>query len=141
MRAFTFLEVVIVIAIVLLVGVTAVWFTTNFFFERQTVLASQVIRSGIVRAGTYAMNGKADRDWGVTVTGGNVIVFAGSTYATRNTAYDEIAPLPGNVTVNDLGEIIFVRPTGTTAARTFTVTGNNRTLTFSLTREGALSEL
>lgn len=140
MRAFTFLEVVIVIAIALLVGVTAVWFTTNFFFEQQTVATAQMVRSNIVRAGTYALNGRANTDWGVTVTGGNLVIFAGTTYATRNTAYDEITPLPGNVTVSGMGEVIFTKPSGTTDPRSFTVIGNNRTITFSLTREGALTE-
>lgn len=141
MRAFSFFEVILVVTLLLLIGVPTAWFTTNFFFERQVVMTAQLVRSSLVRANTYALTGKADRDWGVTLVDHQLIVFAGSSYGTRDIASDEVAILPPQVVVTGLGEVVFTRPTGQTTAREIQVTGNQRSLHFSLSREGAMTEL
>lgn len=141
MRAFTFIEVILVVAIILLVGVVSFWFTTNFFFEQQTVLAAQVTRAALGRANMYALSGKADSNWGVTQVGNDLILFAGSTYAGRDATLDETIPLSGTITLVGLGEIIFTRPTGITIPVTFQVTGSNSTINLSIDSEGAVTGL
>lgn len=141
MRAFTFLEVIIVITIVLVVGVVSSWFTTSFFFEQQTVLASQLVRASLVRASTYAMNGKAYSDWGVAFSAQEAVIFAGSTYVDRDATQDEVVSLPDGVTVEGQDEIVFARSTGITIPVTVDITGYNRTISLSVSREGAITGL
>lgn len=141
MRGFTFLEIVIVVAITLIVGGSTALFGMQFFLERQTVIASQIIRASLVRASTYALSGRADSEWGIVQSGQEVILFAGSSFAQRQTGFDEVIPLPKNVTISPFGEIVFHRPEGTTQLSTLQISGGLNAITLLITKEGAVIEL
>lgn len=141
MRAFTFVEVVLTVAIVLIVSLPTAWFSINFFFERQVVLTSQLIRSNLVQANIYALNGRANSDWGVTLSSNTVSIFAGTTYDERDRSYDESFTLPRTVNVTGLEQIIFTRATGTATPAVIEIRGHNRIVRLSVNSEGTVLEL
>ncbi len=68
--------------------------------------------SAIRRAQASAESGNGDSNWGVKITDTSATVFAGSSYATRQTSYDEKLDFPGATTISGNSEIIFAKFTG-----------------------------
>ncbi len=141
MKGFTFLEVTLLVAIILVVGVTSAWFSTKFFFQQQTVIAAQLVRSSLAQANLNAQNGKAYADWGVTYTDDTLILFAGSSYEDRNREFDELVEIPTGVTITGLDEVIFIRLTGETDPALIILSGNDQSVRYSINRLGTITEL
>ena len=75
------------------------------------------------RAQASAESGNADANWGVKLSSASIIVFAGNSYASRQSAYDEKLDMPGAIQVSGNTEIIFNKFAGipqTTGTTTIT---------------------
>ena len=130
---FTLMELLLSIAIIgILAGISAPFYQS--FVQRNDLdIATQQLVSSLRRAQSYARVGDSDSAWSVEITGGNVILFKGVTYGTRDANYDEANALPGSITPSGLSEIQFAKFTSTpntTGAITLTSsTSDVRTVT------------
>ncbi|TXH00332.1 MAG: hypothetical protein E6P95_03760 [Candidatus Moraniibacteriota bacterium] len=140
-RGFSFLEIIILMTIIFIIGVTSAWFSMQFFFQQQTVLAAQIVSTSLSRANLYAQSGKVYSDWGVAVRDKQVIVFAGSSYESRNSVFDESAILPGGILITGLDEIIFARLTGETSQAMITISGKDQDIQYKVSSWGAVTKL
>lgn len=141
MRGFTFLEVTIVVAIVLIVGGTTALFGMQFFLERQAMLTAQLVRTSLLRASMYALNGRAGTNWGVIQSGKNLIIFSGESFSVRQAELDEIVTLPRNISLSPFDEIMFQRPQGLTEENVIEIFGGLNVITLVVTKEGAVIQL
>jgi hypothetical protein len=96
-------------------------------------LTAQQLASSLRRAQSYARVGDSDSAWSVEVAGGNVTLFKGTSYGSRDTNYDEANAIQGSITPTGLSEIQFAKFTSapnTTGTFTLTsTTGDVRTVT------------
>jgi len=106
-RAFSLVELMLVLAVLALLAAFALPHYRNFLIrsdlERATQQMTQVLRSAQIRS----QHGEQDSAWGVYTLQG--ILFKGESFANRDTGFDEVYPLPNSVTVSGITEVWFSR--------------------------------
>jgi len=131
---FTLLEMLISVTIIgMLVGVSVPVYE-SFVRQNDLNLATQGIATMIQRAETYALGNNTDSVWSIELLPASVILFQGTSFASRNTNYDETYPIPGSITLSGLTEIQFAKltalpnTTGTITLASTTLDTNTITL-------------
>jgi len=132
-KGFTLIEILLSVAIItLLVGLSLPVYE-SFVRRNDLDLTTQNIVSTLRRAQVYARSGDQDSDWGVRVDPSSLTLFKGATYSTRNTAFDEVVPIPASMSASGITDMVFAELSGapsTTGSYTLTSTTNDvRTVT------------
>lgn len=141
-KGLTFIEVILVLTIVLTIGTMAASFSGNFFFSKNVSNFYEMFRSDIRQAQLYSMEGRGGSEWGVALRGRSLILFRGSSYASRESAFDESVSIPGIVAFSGFDEVVMERGTGRLSG-TMTdlrMEGSGEVRSFSLSKEGALKD-
>lgn len=120
-NGFTLVELLIVFAIALLVLSLTGSIASNTYPKSQLRSHSSAVTQTLREAQAFTITKKHDSVWGVHLTQSNMTLFAGASYATRDTAYDRTHAFPSNITAGGLTDIVFDAFVGTTA-QTGTVT-------------------
>lgn len=104
-------------------------------------IASDTVANELRSAQTFAQAVDGDIEWGVYVQNTGVTLFKGSTYATRDTTYDQVATFTSSMTVSGPTEIIFSKVFGLPSTTgTITLTSpNNETRTVAINAKGTLT--
>lgn len=138
-RGFTLIEVMLAAgAISLLAGIALPVFRLSVQGADLSLTAltvGQVIR----RAQALSMAGESDAQWGVHMTSGSAMLFQGSSYATRNAAFDETTTFSASVTATGLGDVVFNKVFGepdATGTITLQAEGENRGI--SINNKGSI---
>ncbi len=140
LRGFTLIESILVTSIILLIGIFSSVFGTQFFSTQDTTAAEHTIRESIDRAQTYARSGRFDSDWGVIQVGTEIVVFSGSSYASREASRDERTDLPPGTSVTGLEDVVFERMTGQISTpKAIVVSGSGYSLSLSLSERGVVN--
>lgn len=125
MRGFTLIELLIVLAIVLLLAATVSTLSSNTYPKNQLITESEKIVETLRKAQSSTLSGKQDVPWGVHFSATQMTLFAGSSYAARDSQYDEEHLFPDGVTVAGLEDVVFISLTGaTTNIGTITLTSD-----------------
>jgi prepilin-type N-terminal cleavage/methylation domain-containing protein len=137
---FTLVEVLL--SVVIIGTLTAVSLPVYESFSRRNDLdiATQNIAFMLRRAETYARAVNYDNAWSVEIQSSSAILFQGTVFASRNTAYDEIVSIPSSITPSGLTEIQFAKfnaAPNTTGTITLTSTAND-TRTVTVNAKGAI---
>ncbi len=131
-KAFTTVELLIVIALITIIGATSIPFLSRYLTQNNTNDTYNRLLAEFRKAQTYSMSGKQNGPWGVYYgTVGltkKVILYQGTSYATHNAAYDEIYTVSPNVTVSGFSDINFAQVSGKpNTSATITITGTSNT--------------
>jgi hypothetical protein len=125
MKGITFIEILLVIALLLLISATAMPFTGSFLVRNNWHVAVDRVTSEIWKAQAYAMDGKTiggNDIWGVCITGTTFRLFNGSC-ATPN--FREDYAMPAGVTISGISSVTFNSLTGVPSAiSTITITSD-----------------
>lgn len=129
-KGFTLLELIIVVAISFIIGITAVPFYSNFFTQNAVSNSTDQLVAELRKAQIYSITGKQGGSWGVnynyTNGTGTITLFKGASYATRTTAFDENFFVYSPATVSGFTTVTYMHATGTpSAVQTITVLDNN----------------
>ena len=133
-RGFTIPELLLVVTIIGMLSVLAVPFYRDFLIDNQLDTVVSESTQALRRAQGYARAGRTDSQWGVYIddAADQVTLFRGSSFAARDTAYDDIIDIPTTMTPSGLTEVVFTRTTGlpnTTGTITFTaISGESATI-------------
>lgn len=138
-RGFLLIDVAIVTTLIAIIGVAIFPASMRFFRLRQFEEQSDAIISALVTARDQSMASKDGTTFGVKFFANRYVIFAGASYATRNTAKDETIPLTNGVVANQNGkypnEIAFTASGGTASGAIETIEilkgGFSRTVTFN----------
>ena len=102
-----------------------------------TVETVQTLRRGQVLA--QAVDG--DTGWGVKIQGGSITLFKGTSYAGRDSNFDEVFDMPGAIVPTGVTEVVFAKFTGLPQAigtATF-ISNTNETRTITINAKGMVS--
>lgn len=110
---FSLVELMLAIAIVAIISAASIPFSTSFLSRTNLKNKTNELVSLLNVARINSMSGKAGSAWGVYSDGSTLVLFAGDTYATRDSAYDVDFDVPGSVVISTF-EILFERNTGDT---------------------------
>ena len=87
------------------------------------------------------MMGKNNGPWGVTFAAPKLILFQGTTYASRNTALDESFLINPSIGISGLGEIVYTKTLGLPNAPTsITITGVGSSKTVTVSNQGVVQQ-
>lgn len=123
-KGFTLVELVLVIGILALLIVVSLPLAINFYKTRQFDVHENGIVQALRRAQLKAMSVEEDCAFGVHITSDQYVLFRGNSYAMRDSAFDEVFDLPGNLQVSGISEIVFSKLRGipfSTGAITLTI--------------------
>ena len=109
---FTVIELIVVVAIFVITVSVAFPFLGKFQRSETLETLGQDVVQVLRRAQHRAITGERDRAWGVSFQAGSYILFAGTSYATRDMAFDEQHTVVGAFTFSGASEITFEKFSG-----------------------------
>lgn len=132
---FTLIELLLSISIIgLLVGLSAPVYET-FVRRNDLDLTAQSLVAALRRAESYARAVNGDAAWSVEIQTATITLFQGTSFASRNTAFDETTAIPATTVPSGLSEVQFAKLSGTpnaTGSITLTSTTSDiRTITIN----------
>lgn len=123
---FTLIEVLLVVSIMAVASLIVVPVSIDYQQRNDLDVSQITFAQSIRRAQQLSMSGEDDSAWGVNVTSGDIVIFKGNTYATRDTTYDETYGISLSITLSGQLEYDFAKITGLpTQTGTATFTDNN----------------
>ena len=127
-HGFTLIEIIVVVAITGVMASLGFGFVDNLKKTNHLDIADTLLRSQAEKTRLFALGQKEDSDWGLRIENQEIIVFKGSDFSGRDTSFDNIADIPGSVSVSGLDEVIFTKLTSipnTDGTITFTSLGSS----------------
>ncbi len=138
-RGVTLIELLLVVAIIAIVGATTIPVGSGFYRRSGFRDVVSEVAASLRTAQINAVSGKAGDSWGVRVIASEIIIFKGSSYATRDTAFDQKYKIPGSVNVTD-SEVVYSYPSGNPGQTTvITVTSANQSNTLEVNEVGVVN--
>jgi prepilin-type N-terminal cleavage/methylation domain-containing protein len=113
---FTLLELLISIAMIGALAAMSVPVYQTFQVKNDIDVARSVAAQSLRRAQTKARAMDGDETWGVHFQAGSITLFQGSSYATRDTDFDEIYEPADIIGFSGLTEVTFAKLTGEPSA-------------------------
>lgn len=140
-RGFTFIEVIIVLAIVSTLSILAASFYSRFLTQNAVSTTRNRMVSQLRKAQIYSMTGKqSGGTWAVkyTTTPTSQITL----YLQGNSAFDENYSVNSNITISPAFDLTFAHfgaPSGAAFPLTITITGNNTSKSITINSQGVVS--
>jgi prepilin-type N-terminal cleavage/methylation domain-containing protein len=128
-RGFSLVEMLLSVSIITLLGGLSLPLYAGFVNRNDLDLTAQNLASAMRRAQSFARAAKNDSGWGVEVTTGAIVIFKGTSYAGRDTAFDETTVMPDDITPSGMTAITFAELTATPSTNgTATLTSNTNSI-------------
>jgi len=130
-KGFTLIEMLLVVAIVSIIATFSTAFYSRFINQSSISNIQDQLISQARKAQTYAMQNKQNTNWGINYATNILTLYSGTSYAARNTAFDETFEFNTNITITGITDINFAKATGkpnTTASITITSTTGSKTV-------------
>ena len=140
-NGFSLIEVLLSVGIISILAGLSLPVYMSFQNRNDLDIAATSLASALRRAQVYTRGGHGDSQWGVSVQSGQITLFKGSSYVSRDTSYDEINTMPTSITLSGDGEVVFTKLTGTpdSATSTTLTSINNDTRTVAINAKGMVS--
>lgn len=138
---FSLIELILAVAIVLIIGGFSMSFSTNFLLQNAAANTRDQFIGELRKAQTYALSSKENSNWGVQYTGNTITLFKGTSYAARDTAWDEIYESNANLSISGPNEIVFTKMSGLPSTTgTITITGVSTSKTVTINSQGVVGQ-
>lgn len=137
---FTMLEVLLSVAVIALIaGIGTPVYQSLQNRNNLDITATSVVQS-LRRAQILSQAADGDTSWGVHATSGNITLFRGTSFASREAAYDEVFDMSPTITPSGLTEVVFSKFSGESQMTgTMTLTSAaNETRTITINEKGTI---
>ena len=139
LMGFTLVELLVSITLLFLVVGVGFWVVPELYRRQMASAERDTIIEVLRRARTKALTNVRQSDHGVRVNANEYALFEGSSYATRNTAYDESFLRTTGFTVGGLSEVVFRALDAYVATSgAVTISHDPHIFTVSVNSEGAI---
>lgn len=137
MKAFSLIELIIVIAIIMIIGAVSTTFGAGTLMQNNLETDKLMLVSSLRKAQNYAMVKKNGLSWGVCLSGRGIRVFGGTCASpTIKDDYD----ISNSTVISGLSTVTFSALRGEpNAVQSITLTGNNKTITVSVNALGGIA--
>lgn len=139
-KGFTLIEVMLVSATIGVLAAISVPVYSNLQVKNDLDVATNTTLQTLRRAQVLSQAVDGDSSWGVKLQSSDITLFKGASYAGRDTTFDEIYTMSGNVTPSGVSEVVFSKLLGvpnTTGTITLT-SSNNDVQNIALNSKGFL---
>lgn len=113
-RGFTLVEVIIVIGILAIFSTISTSYYTNYKNYSFLKIGTYNIVESIRHAQGNAKRNNGSNSWGVKITSGDITIFKGSSYVSRDNSFDQVLDFPKGVILSGIDEFVFDQVTGDT---------------------------
>ncbi len=135
----SFTELILIVAIIAILSAATVPLGINFLRKGYLKNTRDVLVSYLNSAHILSIGPKNGTGWGVYVTPSDITLFSGTSYATRNSAFDSEYEIPAGVNI-DPSEITFTKYTGKTSQTSIYMEGaDGSSHTISVNSNGDIS--
>jgi prepilin-type N-terminal cleavage/methylation domain-containing protein len=139
-KGFSIIELIVVIFIVGIIASASAPLYRNVQQNKKLNNTNQIVLQSLRRAQILAQSSEGDSAWGTQVSGGNVTIFKGSSFASRSISYDEITAIPVDVIISGATEFIFAKQSGyPITPSSLSLTLDNQTKTIIINAKGNIS--
>lgn len=136
-NGFTLIELLLVISLMLLLGTMGTSFLARFMTQNGVSNTADQIIGDIRQAQINAMMGKQNGNWGIDYASQTITLYQGSSYTSRNTAFDTTFSVNSTITISGLSDLNFSRMTGIpNSTPTITISGIGTTKTITVNTQG-----
>jgi len=111
-KGFTLLEVILTITLIFLIASIGAPILRNAQIKNDLDVAINTTVQSLRRVQFLARAVDGDISWGVRINTGEIIVFRGTNFLTRNTAFDEVFKISDTISLSGINEIVFSKFTG-----------------------------
>ena len=108
----------------------------NFYLDYQLDSEARLLTSVLQYARNLALVNYNEADHGIYINSANLLLFQGSSYASRSVGDDRTFPRISEITVSGATELVFSGLSGQTASTTFSVTDGRKTRYVYVNSEG-----
>lgn len=112
-KGFTIIETVLTVSLLLLIVTMSLPSLTSLQGSHDADISGGIMIQSLRRAQSLAQAGFRDDDWGVAILVQEIVLFKGSSYATRDPAFDEQFGITPTLQVDGISEFVFEKGTGT----------------------------
>lgn len=143
-RGITLVELLVTIGILSIVALIGVSLAANVFTSNQVTVEADQLGNVLRLAQTRSVSGYQDDVWGVHTNLSEYTLFKGSTYAGRDTAFDEVHAIQAGVEISGLTDVVFDIRTGATSNTgtiTLTHVESGESKTISINENGRVTDL
>lgn len=124
-KGFTLIELILVIAIISILMALSASIGSSFLVRNYTQNTVNDLISKLRIAQLNSLLAKKDKEWGVRIQGNQIILFAGTSYTTRDVSVDEVTPYPNTISISpNNSEYVFTKLTGNSNVATITISNN-----------------
>lgn len=142
-KGFTFIEIIVVLAIVSTISLLGSSFYSRFLTQNSVTNTTDHIISQLRKSQGFSIMGKQSAgNWGVkyTTTPAKQVTL----YLQGNPGFDENYSINENITISPIFDVLFTHytgvPTGATFPLTITITGNNSSESLTINSQGVVSK-
>lgn len=138
---FTLIEVILAVSLLIIIGGFSLVFSSNFLLQNAAANTRDQFLGELRKAQIYALGGRENSAWGVQYSSNVITLFKGNSYASRDSAFDEVYESNENIQVTGLTEVVFSRMTGLpNTTGTITISGTSVTKTVTIGEQGVISQ-
>ena len=144
-RGFTLLELLLSVAIISLLAGLSLPVYRILISKNDLDIAAATIVQSLRRAQVLSQAVSEDEDgvdilWGVKVLNDSIVIFKGTSYATRDSDFDEEFDMPATVDVGATNEVVFTKFTGfPTATGTINLTTEGDSRSIAVNEKGTIT--
>lgn len=106
-KGFTLVEVLLSLALIALIAGISIPVFQGLQTRNDLDVAANTIAQSMKRAQVLAQAVNSNDTWGVYIQEGNVTIFKGTDYASRDMSFDEISSISSTITKSGIDEVIF----------------------------------
>lgn len=138
---FTLLEVLLSVAIIGILAGLGTPIYQSFQVRNDLDIAGNTIAGSLRRAQVLSQGVDGDTTWGLYVQSGEITLFQGSSYASRDVDFDEVFILPASIIPSGISEIVYNKFTGEPQITgTIILTSNsNETRNITINEKGTIT--
>lgn len=111
-KGFTLLELLLSVAIISLLAGLSLPVYRTLMQKNDLDIATTTTALSLRRAQVLSQAVDGDTTWGVKTQTGSIVIFKGTSYATRDSTFDETFDVPTSISISGTTEYVFSKLTG-----------------------------
>jgi len=112
MKGFTFIEIILVVAIMLTISIMTPTFYSRFLLQNSVANTTDQLAGSMRKAQFQSMMGKNADSWSVNYSANTITLYKGNNFGVRDPSFDEKFTVNPNISVSGFTDLNFAKVSG-----------------------------